>query len=623
MAFDGNGNFVRLHNWQLDAANGVDINAGEMDGEDNGFAAGLTNCVTRDGQGKMTADFLPATPNALNCGSVAAPWASFNGVPVSQFLNGTFYARTGAEITAGFTPTPAGSAYPPGWLPRYMTMAQLTDWLAGTAAVSQLSAFTNAYNVAMAGVPHGFVYAPAGKYLIPSPGLSWTNQNDIRLYGDGPNNTVLTYSGSNYTILTISADTGAGTTGTNLTLTNFDISANAGTGVSALSIADYLGFKLDNLQLYSSGNSLKMAGMAVGEVDNVNALTAGTNSAGNSSLLLTTDTLGIGNGPIHFGGGCNFNGQSNVTAGGAIWSQKSFGIVMDSPLVTALGSALTSVCAFTNNDDITINGGYSESGRNTTADTAVLFDLGATAACQNFKLNGGTYFTGASGHYLKYAINAHNTQALSVDSATFANFATAGIKYVLSAASMVEIKNTYSSGAGNPPVLDASVGGPASGYLKSWSDPWPRLDASLVATVANVTGDGTVYTVLFDTTNFDTTAMYAPGTGIATIPAQSGGMYDVSGALMINGLSAAWTGMEMDIVQKNQGGGVVSTHAISTNPGAVRNAANQASLSQNCLLKCAGGDQIYMTVQVSGSTKNIGVVGSATEYTRMSLRFVG
>jgi hypothetical protein len=74
MAFDGNGNFLRIHNWTSDAANNIDINAGEMDGEDNGFAAGLTLCVTRDGQGKMAADLLPSAAGTYNLGTVGLPW---------------------------------------------------------------------------------------------------------------------------------------------------------------------------------------------------------------------------------------------------------------------------------------------------------------------------------------------------------------------------------------------------------------------------------------------------------------------------------------------------------------------------------------------------------------------
>src|SRR5947207_7497220 len=42
--------FVRLRNWVADAAAGVKIRADYHDIEDDGFADGLTQCITKDGQ---------------------------------------------------------------------------------------------------------------------------------------------------------------------------------------------------------------------------------------------------------------------------------------------------------------------------------------------------------------------------------------------------------------------------------------------------------------------------------------------------------------------------------------------------------------------------------------------
>ena len=54
MAFDGSGIFLRLRNWVTDATAGVKIRADFHDDEDNNFAAGLTNCITKDGQTTVT-----------------------------------------------------------------------------------------------------------------------------------------------------------------------------------------------------------------------------------------------------------------------------------------------------------------------------------------------------------------------------------------------------------------------------------------------------------------------------------------------------------------------------------------------------------------------------------------
>jgi hypothetical protein len=121
MPFNGSGQFVRVHNWTSDAANGIDINATEMDAEDNGFAAGLSNCVTRDGQGRMAADFLPSVGNTFNLGTAALPWATLNGInieslPVTQAAVGELlYPQDAQEITLTITPTliyyPYGNPY--------------------------------------------------------------------------------------------------------------------------------------------------------------------------------------------------------------------------------------------------------------------------------------------------------------------------------------------------------------------------------------------------------------------------------------------------------------------------------------------------------------------------------
>ena len=54
MPFDGFGNFLRLYSWVVDATNSVKIRADRHDDEDNNFTAGLSNCITKDGQTSVT-----------------------------------------------------------------------------------------------------------------------------------------------------------------------------------------------------------------------------------------------------------------------------------------------------------------------------------------------------------------------------------------------------------------------------------------------------------------------------------------------------------------------------------------------------------------------------------------
>jgi len=93
VAFDGNGNYVRLYSWVTDKTNGIDITSSRVDAEDNGFAAALSLCVTRDGQGKMAANFLPLVSSAYSLGSALLPWG-----PI--FSSG-FKSSTGATQAFG------------------------------------------------------------------------------------------------------------------------------------------------------------------------------------------------------------------------------------------------------------------------------------------------------------------------------------------------------------------------------------------------------------------------------------------------------------------------------------------------------------------------------------------
>jgi len=59
MPYNGTGVFNRIYQWVQDAANGIFVDATRTDTDSNDIAAGLTNCVTRDGQSPWLAN-IPA-----------------------------------------------------------------------------------------------------------------------------------------------------------------------------------------------------------------------------------------------------------------------------------------------------------------------------------------------------------------------------------------------------------------------------------------------------------------------------------------------------------------------------------------------------------------------------------
>ncbi|MET0744348.1 MAG: hypothetical protein ABWY78_13335 [Microvirga sp.] len=56
MPFNGSGVFQRVHSWIQDRNDGVRIRADRHDAEDDNLAAGLSNCIARDGQSVIAAD---------------------------------------------------------------------------------------------------------------------------------------------------------------------------------------------------------------------------------------------------------------------------------------------------------------------------------------------------------------------------------------------------------------------------------------------------------------------------------------------------------------------------------------------------------------------------------------
>lgn len=76
--YNGSGTFSRLYSWVVDAANSVNISSTKTDAEMNGFAAGLTNCVTRDGQSPPSADLPMGGKKLVNLGNASVSTDALN-----------------------------------------------------------------------------------------------------------------------------------------------------------------------------------------------------------------------------------------------------------------------------------------------------------------------------------------------------------------------------------------------------------------------------------------------------------------------------------------------------------------------------------------------------------------
>ncbi|MBR2923205.1 MAG: tail fiber protein [Alphaproteobacteria bacterium] len=73
MPFDSEGIFSRLHSWEDDRINDIDIVTDHMDEEDNNFADGLSKCFLKNGTSKMEGNFNAGNFKIMNLAEGTLP----------------------------------------------------------------------------------------------------------------------------------------------------------------------------------------------------------------------------------------------------------------------------------------------------------------------------------------------------------------------------------------------------------------------------------------------------------------------------------------------------------------------------------------------------------------------
>lgn len=201
MPFDGSGNFNRVMNWVSDALANIKIVATRHDSEDDNFASGLSNCLTKDGQTQPTANIplngkkivnLAAPTVATDAATkgytdtadaLKAPLASptFTGVPAAPTAvagtNTTQLATTAFVTTADalkanlagptFTGVPAAPTAAPG-----TNTTQLSTTAFVTAAIAALSTVYQAASAVLTALA-GVGTAVAGDIIYATGAGAW------------------------------------------------------------------------------------------------------------------------------------------------------------------------------------------------------------------------------------------------------------------------------------------------------------------------------------------------------------------------------------------------------------------------------------------------------------------
>lgn len=138
----------------------------------------------------------------------------------------------------------------------------------------------------------------------------------------------------------------------------------------------------------------------------------------------------------------------------------------------------------------------------------------------------------------------------------------------------------------------------------------PAFLANNSTTRSAVTGDGTIYTLIFNTlingNNFNTSS------GVFT--ASVSGWYIFNVCVIYGGLNSAETTGTINVITTSV------TYPVSNgNPGLCR-APDNSFLLRGCIMgNMNTGDTAYCTTQVSGSTKGVSINGSSV-YTYFSAR---
>lgn len=332
MPFNGNGTFTRLFNWTADAGNNLPISATKFDGEDNDFASGFGNCLTRDGQGAPTGPLTWTQPLTINV------------------------AADGTDLAVGRT----GGANNP------QLQVKLADASGATLNLSTAQTLalgiqgTNVISVAAAAVTVAQPTTINAALTTTVGGSSIKGNLTVTAPGAGTSLNVLS--------LTTAQSIVAGITGASNNPRIF-LTHTEASGLSDLSFTGSANFNgtisVGNSAVIALSNSRNVTINAPGSGTTFTALSntgaqsiiAGITSGANNPRLFVTHTEASGLTDLNFSGSSNFNGTLSV-GGGIVVSLSNtseFGIVTPTTIGNLVGGTIQAGYMDTPQHGITAN----------------------------------------------------------------------------------------------------------------------------------------------------------------------------------------------------------------------------------------------------------------------------
>jgi hypothetical protein len=138
MPYNGSGTFNRVYDWTTDEANSINIEASRMDGEDDGFATGLSTCITKDGQTTISANIPFNSKKITGLGNGTARADSIALGQVQDGTYGTLGTTGGSADTYTASPSPSITAYATGM--RFIIKISADNTGASTLNISAVGA---------------------------------------------------------------------------------------------------------------------------------------------------------------------------------------------------------------------------------------------------------------------------------------------------------------------------------------------------------------------------------------------------------------------------------------------------------------------------------------------------
>lgn len=133
----------------------------------------------------------------------------------------------------------------------------------------------------------------------------------------------------------------------------------------------------------------------------------------------------------------------------------------------------------------------------------------------------------------------------------------------------------------------------------------PAFSAFVNANVNDVTGDGTAYTVLFNSEIFDQNSNYATGTGIFTAPVT--GRYRFNCSIIVLQCDAGHTEGWIDFVSSNR-----TYTSGETNPSKIFVTGGYVSFVGTVFADMDAADTMKINLTINGGTKTVDLRGDAT-----------